>query len=241
MPTSKEVGIVYKEWVILTDFTVKYEKRKTTAIHILPDGQVEVRAPRGVPINILRKFVNEYEDWIIKRQAVLADRDNKKELFEQNGPDTVRFLGKECRIEKWEEKRVTFDGETLFVPQDVPFSSWKQSVIKIYKKLALQFIKPRVDYFANIMGVTPSAVKISSAVHRWGSCSGRGNLNFSWRLIMAPQENVDYVVVHELAHLKEFNHSDKFWKIVSHVLPDYKKREKLLKDLQKELSNETWN
>lgn len=199
-----------------------------------------MRAPRGVPMNFLRKFVNEYEDWIIKRQAVLADMDNKKELFEQNGPNTVRFLGRECQIEKWEEKRVTFDDKTLFVPRDVPFSLWKQAVIKIYKKSALQFIKPRVDYFANIMGVEPSSVKISSAVHRWGSCSESGNLNFSWRLIMAPQEAVDYVVVHELAHLKELNHSDRFWKIVSQILPDYKKREKLLKDLQKDLSNETW-
>ncbi|MCL2342290.1 MAG: M48 family metallopeptidase, partial [Firmicutes bacterium] len=94
--------------------------------------------------------------------------------------------------------------------------------------------------FAEQMGLKPRAVKINSAKTRWGSCSALKNLNFSWRLAMADDGVIDYVVVHELAHLREMNHSARFWAIVAGVLPDYRERQKRLKALQKRLGNEDW-
>ena len=90
------------------------------------------------------------------------------------------------------------------------------------------------------MNVTPIAVKVNSAKTRWGSCSGRNSINFSWRLIMADDDVIDYVIVHELAHIKEHNHSDRFWAVVASVLPDYKMRQAKLKILQKKLASEDW-
>ena len=90
------------------------------------------------------------------------------------------------------------------------------------------------------MGVTPIAVKINSAMRRWGSCSSRMSLNFSWRLIMADDAIIDYVVVHELAHIKEMNHSARFWAVVESVLPDFRERKRKLKELQSRLSGEDW-
>ena len=97
-------------------------------------------------------------------------------------------------------------------------------------KLAKMIIPEPVEYYAKIMGITYGRITIREQKTRWGSCSSAGNLNFNWKLILQPGEVMDYVVVHELAHRREMNHSKAFWKIVEAVLPDYKERRKKLKD-----------
>lgn len=91
-------------------------------------------------------------------------------------------------------------------------------------------IPERVAYFASRMGVTYGMITIREQKTRWGSCSSRGNLNFNWKLVLMPPEILDYVVVHELAHRKEMNHSAAFWAVVEKELPDYKERRKILKE-----------
>jgi predicted metal-dependent hydrolase len=102
------------------------------------------------------------------------------------------------------------------------FTTW-------YKQQARWVIRERVEWFAARYKFIYSQVRISSARTRWGSCSSRGSLSFTWRLVMAPLEVVDYVVAHELAHLRIRNHSPAFWKEVEAILPDYKARQKWLK------------
>lgn len=94
---------------------------------------------------------------------------------------------------------------------------------------AAEIIPKRVAFYAKVMGVQPTGIKITSAKTRFGSCSGKNSLCFSWRLMLYPPEAVDYVVVHELAHIREKNHSPAFYAVVAAVLPDYKAREQLLK------------
>lgn len=101
--------------------------------------------------------------------------------------------------------------------------------IRELRALAEVELPRRVEYFAKQMGVQPTGVKITSAKTRFGSCSAKNSLCFSWRLMLYPPEAVDYVVVHELAHIQEKNHAPAFYKVVASVLPDYKAREKLLK------------
>lgn len=95
---------------------------------------------------------------------------------------------------------------------------------------AKQILPARIQYYAKIMGVTYGRITLREQKTRWGSCSSKGNLNFNWKLALMPDEILDYVVVHELAHRMEMNHSDKFWKIVENVLPDYRERRKWLKE-----------
>ncbi|MEZ3487589.1 MAG: M48 family metallopeptidase [Lachnospiraceae bacterium] len=96
---------------------------------------------------------------------------------------------------------------------------------------ALRIFPERVEYYARLMGISYGRITIREQKTRWGSCSGRGNLNFNWKLVLMPPEILDYVVVHELAHRREMNHSRAFWKIVEQVLPDYQERRKKLKEL----------
>lgn len=95
---------------------------------------------------------------------------------------------------------------------------------------ALKIIPERTAFYAEKMGVTYFKITIREQKTRWGSCSSKGNLNFNWKLVLMPMEILDYVVVHELAHRKEMNHSPKFWKVVEEILPDYKVRRKYLKE-----------
>lgn len=95
---------------------------------------------------------------------------------------------------------------------------------------ALKAIPPRLEYFAPIVGVTYGRVTVRNQVSRWGSCSAKGNLNFNCLLMLCPPEILDYVIVHELCHRKQMNHSKEFWTEVERAIPDYKAREKWLKD-----------
>ena len=101
--------------------------------------------------------------------------------------------------------------------------------IAILKAKAEEYIPPRVEYFAQKYGFYYKKIRISSATTRWGSCSSQKTLSFSYRLMQYGVDCIDYVIIHELCHLREMNHSHNFWKEVEAIMPDYKEKEKLLK------------
>lgn len=101
---------------------------------------------------------------------------------------------------------------------------------RLYRDKAREIFEQKVSYYAQMMGVSYGRIEIRDQKTRWGSCSGEGNLNFNWRLIFAPAGVLDYVVVHELAHRKEMNHSPRFWKVVEDTMPEYRKYQKWLKE-----------
>jgi predicted metal-dependent hydrolase len=98
----------------------------------------------------------------------------------------------------------------------------------LHKEAARTLVHERIVYWAPLIGVEPKRITIRDQRSRWGSCSTKGNLNFNYRLALVPSELVDYVVVHELCHLLEFNHSERFWAHVARALPDYALRKKAL-------------
>jgi len=123
----------------------------------------------------------------------------------------------------------------FYIPEDdIPYA--KSIFIKWYKRQAKLNIPKRVRWYASSNGLKYQGIRITGASRRWGSCTATGNLNFSWKLMFLPLKIVDYVVVHELAHLKQHNHSRKFWAEVEKMLPDYKERRKWLKNNGEELA-----
>lgn len=106
----------------------------------------------------------------------------------------------------------------------------RQALEARYRQAAKEYFPARVSYYEKIIGVTHNVIHIRDQKTRWGSCSSKGNLNFNWRLMLAPPRVLDYVVVHELCHRKEMNHSKAFWNAVETVLPDYKELRKWLRD-----------
>lgn len=100
----------------------------------------------------------------------------------------------------------------------------------IYRDAAREYFPKRVSYFSHVLGVSYGKITIRDQKTRWGSCSSKGNLSFNWRLILAPPNVLDYVVVHELCHRKEMNHSQRFWALVESVMPEYREYRKWLKE-----------
>ncbi len=106
----------------------------------------------------------------------------------------------------------------------------KDNLEKFYKEQAINVLKERTDYYSNILKVAPKNIVIKNQKTLWGSCSSKGNINYNYKIVMAPLEILDYIVVHELCHLVHMNHSKDFWDLVEIVIPDWKKRRNWLKE-----------
>lgn len=222
----------------MNEYNLIRSKRKTIALYIR-GGVLEVRAPLRASLRDIEQFIVSKEKWISKNLAHSQEQARRRENFCVDYGDTVLYLGCEYPIIAKTGRRVGFD-DGFFMPPGLSHGEIKSACIQIYRRLARRDLPSRVLYFSKKMAVSPAAVKISGAKTRWGSCSTRRNLNFSWRLIMAGIDVVDYVVVHELAHLLEMNHSPRFWEIVAAVLPDYRERRGRLKALNERLAREDW-
>ena len=161
-----------------------------------------------------------------------------KERFSVTDQDTLTVLGREYPVVYGNQ--VHFNGTVFEIPQ-IPFSQIKPQVIAEYKRLAKEIITERVHYFSELTGWKAESVKIGSAKTRWGSCSGTNRLNFTWKLIFSDLNTIDYVVLHELAHTKEHNHSQRFWNLVAEYMPNYKEIRERLVAVQKKLMQENWD
>ena len=224
----------------MTAYTLIRSKRKTVALYVR-NGGVEVRAPLKMPKREIDKFVASKEKWITDKLIKSKTQTNRRESFSLDYGSPVTYRGRHYYIEETCGNRAGFDGERFYMPPNLMPEKIKAACVRVYRLLAKQYLTERTLAFAQKMSVSPADIKITAARTRWGSCSTKKNINFSWRLAMADDEVIDYVVVHELAHLKEMNHSKKFWAIVESMIPDYKKCKKQLKELQHRLSGENWS
>ncbi len=221
------------------DYTLIRSERKTAALCIR-DGGVVIRAPLKMPKRDIDLFVASKEKWITDKLAICAGQTKRREDFCLHCGDTVLYRGRQCTILEKDGNRAGFDGENFFVPRDLTPEQIKHACVQVYRMLAKRDLIEKTLAFAKQMSVTPCSVKVNGAKARWGSCSSNKSLNFSWRLIMAQDGVIDYVVVHELAHITEMNHSKRFWAIVEDVFPDYRERKAQLKELRQRLGGEDW-
>ena len=154
---------------------------------------------------------------------------------------TIVAYVRQCPIVARDGNMVGYDKDCFYMPPDMSDKEVKSACVQIYKMLASRFLLKDTWIYAEMMKVFPIAIKITDSKARWGSCSWKGSINYSWRLMMAEDSVIDYVVVHELAHIIQLNHSPKFWAIVEGVLPDYRNQKLKLKDLSKRLAAENWD
>ena len=220
------------------NYTLTRQKRKTIALYIRDDGP-EVRAPLKMAQADIDRFVEQKRGWAESKLAQLAEKREQKVAFAVNYGSRVPYRGREWIVGGVTGCKVFFDN-AFCVPVRLTPDQVKHGCVRIYRLLARRDLTEKVREYAAKMGVEPTNVKINGAKTRWGSFSAKKSMNFSWRLMMADDDVINYVVVHELAHLKEMNHSPRFWAVVADILPDYKQRQARLKTLQKRLSGEDW-
>lgn len=217
-------------------------KRKTISIQITPEGSVQVRAPMRCPRSYIDQFVRQKQDWITAHQKQVHSALAQRSRWQIRDGDTLMFCGAPYKVALTAQRRGSLDMEQhILVLPEAPVNEAMAMVERLYRRGGLPWIQKRLAHWAGIMQVTYGTVSLSSAVRRWGSCSSGGNIRISWRLLFAPQRAIDYVLVHELCHRIEFNHSPAFWAQVARYMPDYAVQKKSLAALQQQLFTQGWS
>jgi predicted metal-dependent hydrolase len=209
------------------------KRRKTMALKVDAKG-VSVLIPPSLSIATAKQFISQKTNWIKKKlaqqsQQIIADKQFIDGEF-------FLLLGDELSLRLYEEdsapttkksaSTIAFYGRLNKLSKP----AIRAAIITWYKKQADDYLTARTQWLSDVTGLHPNSVTIKSYKARWGSCSSKGDINFNWHLIQAPQVIVDYVIIHELCHLTHHNHSKHFWDLVAHFSPDYKLHRQWLKD-----------
>lgn len=211
-------------------------RRRTLAIHILPDGSVEVRAPMQMAESRIRQFVAEKRGWITKKQGETLERQRLRRETRLSPGDSVVLLDRPYRLETAAPGEVPgLAGGRILLPENPGKEETAAVLEDVCRRLGRDYFPRRVAELAEKWGFSFQSVSVTRARTRWGSCSGKDSLCFSLRLCWAGIQGVDYVILHELAHTQVRNHSPRFWALVADRMPDYRQREAELRELHRRL------
>ena len=211
------------------EYLIKYSNRKTLNITVERDRQVVVHAPTNLSEDKIREIVSSKKDWIMGKLMHVQKYPIVASAKEFVSGEALMYLGKNYKL-------LVVDAEIEGIELDKQFKISKKNQAlanelfkQWYKKQAIEKIQPLAVEYAKNLGVRFNECKISEMKYRWGSCTPKNNINFSWRIIKAPMFVIRYIVVHELIHLIESNHTPTFWNILSIQVPDYQKSKDWLK------------
>ncbi len=208
------------------------KRRKTISLHIKEDGRIVVYAPYHTPNWEIEKFVETKQPWISGKLLERERTINPAEKGFFPGEEFL-YLGESYPLEiedNLQRKYPLALSFGKFILNKSCIEKARYLFIEWYKEEARRKLSERVDYYSNRLQLFPKGVKITSAQSRWGSCSRDNRLCFSWRIVMAPLIVLDYVLIHELVHIKEKNHSDRFWNHLGSIIPDYRKHRLWLRE-----------
>jgi len=207
--------------------------RRTIALVVTTEATLVIRAPMKTSWETIQRAVATKKDWIIKKIQAAQRAQLLTPVRQYTEGQNFLYLGQELSLHLRDVQKIRAHAVIDFPEKYV--QQGRKHMLAWYIAEAKKIIPERVEKYQQETGWRSRSIKIGSAEKRWGSCARSGDIRFSWKLIMAPIDILDYVVVHELAHLIQHNHSSKFWKNVANVLPDYKVRRKWLRDHQRQL------
>lgn len=216
------------------DYVLIQAKRNSIRLSVNESGDVRVYAPKTMRLRDIDAFVASRKDDV----QAMADRvQQRREAFEAGHPlengARLLVLGRPVTLEirQAAAKRAKLEEDRLVLAApETDRAALRALIRKALSEAALKEIRRLIAEHAPEMGVQPGRIAIREQKSRWGSCSDRHNLNFNWKLMLAPPEALEYVVIHELCHLIEFNHGARFWRLVESRMPDYENPKKWLKE-----------
>ncbi|UMZ74205.1 M48 family metallopeptidase [Natranaerofaba carboxydovora] len=231
------------EFKIQYDVTKSKKRKKTIGITIDTDMKVVVKAPHTAKEEEIKYILQKRSRWIFNKIKELQKVKEPPASKNFVTGEKILFLGEDYPIEIIEvdgkKKKSYIKNIEIYFNNNIfhivclKESNSRELIInaleKWFREKGKKIIIERVNYYKREVGVEPNQVRIKTQKKRWGSCSSLGNLNFNWKLAMAPISVIDYVVVHELTHLLYPNHSKEFWQAVESVIPDYKEKREWLK------------
>ena len=222
------------------DYILIRSQRRDVLFKALPEGETRVYAPSCMHLkdvdNMVRLRMTE-----LKAMHRRLDQELEQNRLNHPGNEGSRICvegrGLDLHLKKAARTSAVIGDAAMVLSLPEPGSdeAVRAAIRQTLSKRALERIRERLSYYAPLIGVEFGRVAIRDQKSRWGSCSAKHNLNFNWKLIMAPPEALDYVVIHELCHLIEFNHSRRFWSLVEKQMPEYEVWKKWLKTHGSEL------
>lgn len=197
-------------------------ERRTLSIRIGRTGEVIVRAPLGLPLPLIERFAVKNRAWIAEHQTEIRRRlaENPPHTFTPG--DRFYFLGEAYPLEFRTDAAPAVILEGAFITRPAETEEIKRRLRQWYRREAYGYLTERIGIYAGNCHLSCNGLRITSAVRRWGSCTAAGKLNFPWRLMMCPEPVIAYVIAHELAHLRQLNHSPRFWQEVETICPAYR-------------------
>lgn len=219
---------------------VRKENRRNIRYSITGKS-INVLIPRGIISHSVSGILSEVEDWAHKEFSKNPSLLNRFRVIVYQNGEFIRVFGKDFKLLIFEERRKGLSGKVVGdshiefkVPKDAEQDLLHKAIGQLLSRVLSDYfhkdIVNRVQYYnQKYFQEKIESIRLKNNQSNWGSCSSKKNINLSSRLLFAPVEVLDYVIVHELAHLKEMNHSSRFWKIVRDVMPDYEDKEVWLK------------
>src|SRR4030066_842842 len=237
--TWHQSELVEKRETCINGQTITYALKRSlrawrVRLEVRPQTGLTVIVPRSYNIGQLSGLLESKERWISRNLARFSHLQSLSAKKELRSGDTVPYLGRDLELVKRENNDgvgdVTLDGNILAVSPGL----FKNGILELaleqwYRTEAAKLINERADKLSSQLGTRYKRIVIRGQKTRWGSCSRKKNLSFNWKLIMAPQPVLDYVIIHELTHLKEMNHSKRFWELVAQYCPGWQEHKKWLK------------
>lgn len=207
------------------EYTVIKQKRKTATIVITQEQEVQVKVPKFMTKKQIDWLVRQHEEWILKTLEKKKELSETKDWYKTH---KILYLGKYWPVTMIEDPikapKADFNGEAFIVISDGSEKGARDSIEKFYRLKAKELLVPLAEKYAKIVGVSFQKMTIRNQKTRWGSCSSKGNLSFNLKILCAPTEMMEYVVLHEIMHIRHFDHSKEFWKDIEDLMPDYKRR-----------------
>ncbi len=211
-------------------------RRRTLSLELRADGSLTVATPQGLSLATIRAFVESRRAWVEAKRALLKPATAPR-IFPEHGA-RLPYLGTELALNvsiapaRRAACRCESGSLLVKVPRDTAI---RPAIEAWYRRAAATHASARLAHFAPLVGRAARKLSIRAQRTRWGSCSARGAISLNWRLMQAPPEILDYVVVHELCHLLVPNHSPRFWAEVARVLPDWRERRAQLRQFGRSL------
>jgi len=214
---------------------IEYElirrKRKTLSLIIERDGKVRLIVPEYLSVQNIEELLEGKMYWIYSKKAEWEDLNASRVMRQFRGGQGFLYLGSSYRLEITEntDKDLKLYRGRFYLRKSKLHKA-DELFKAFYKEKGLNKIKERIELYKRQMGVNPKNIRVMELKNRWASCSDEGNLNFHWKCVLAPISVIDYIVVHELAHIIYKDHSDRFWNTVDKVIPDYQRRKQWLRE-----------
>jgi hypothetical protein len=204
-------------------------RRRTIALEITSGATLVVRAPLRASSSDIGEIIRQKRSWILRKMNEIKRRPPIP-IHEYAEGELFLFLGRSYPLHIVENGSMAIERADRLHVSSMLIPDIRNQLKHWYREEARKDIHARCMWFSLKTGHVPATIRITDARQRWGSCTHKGGLNFSWRLIQAPPEIVDYVVVHELVHISQPDHSKKFWDKIRKIMPEFEQRRTWLKD-----------